>query len=96
MAEGTQRIALLLDPPHGEFARESYDRLRDVLGAAAVTEPDETGFFEADVEAPSFEAALERVWDAVAAAGADDHVFFAEHPDIPEHWRHRVGARPTR
>ena len=28
----------------------------------------------------------------VAAAGADDHVAFLEHPALPEHWRHRAKA----
>src|ERR671929_63260 len=38
---------------------------------------------------------LNRVWDAVAASGADDHIAFLEHPSLPEHWRHRAaGAQP--
>jgi hypothetical protein len=34
------------------------------------------------------------VWNAVAASGTDDHVVFLEHPDLPEHWRHR--SQPPR
>ena len=30
--------------------------------------------------------------DAVAAAGADDHIAFLEHPSLPEHWRRRAQA----
>ena len=36
----------------------------------------------------------ERVWDAVAASGTDDHVVFLEHPELPEHWR-RFSGRPA-
>jgi hypothetical protein len=56
-------------------------------------DPD-TGFFDVTVEAEGFDAALDRAWDAVAAAGADDHVAFAEHPDLPDHFR--VRSRPAR
>jgi hypothetical protein len=48
-----------------------------------------TGIFEIALEAADREAALGRIWDAVAAAGADDHIAFAEHSDRPEHWRDR-------
>ena len=58
-----------------------------------MTEPDELGVFEIRLEAEDRERALNRVWDAVAAAGADDHMVFLEHPDLPEHWRAR-SARP--
>jgi hypothetical protein len=37
---------------------------------------------------------LQRVWDAVAASGTDDHIAFLEHPDLPEHWLHR-SRRPA-
>jgi hypothetical protein len=40
----------------------------------------------------SEEQALQRVWDAIAAAGADDHIVFAEHPELPEHRRVRSSA----
>ncbi len=35
----------------------------------------------------SFDDALTEVWNAIAAAGADDALAFAEHPNLPEHWR---------
>ena len=92
--EQTHRVALLLEPARGEHSAAVLERVRSALGDGRLTDPDEAGLLEAEVPAPSFEAALERVWDAVAAAGADDHVRFAEHPGIPEHWRHRVAARP--
>ncbi len=78
---------------HGARAEQARRALAEALPDATFTEPDETGFFEASVEADSYEAALQRAWDAVAAAGADDHVLLAEHPSVPEHWRHRT-ARP--
>jgi hypothetical protein len=85
---------VLLD--RGPAAEDARRRLAEALGdAASVGEVDhDTGFFDVTVDAPSFDAALDRVWDAVAAAGADDHIAFAEHPDLPEHWRPRT--RPAR
>jgi hypothetical protein len=88
-----QRVGMLYDvqAPH---LPDDLERLRQALpDGATMGERDELGFFDITVEAPSFEAALGVVWDAIAAAGADDVVRFAEHPEIPEHWRHRT-ARP--
>jgi hypothetical protein len=77
---------------HGEEARS---RFVAALDGAAASEPDETGVFEVSIECASQEDALNRVWDAVAASGADDHIAFVEHPSLPEHWRHRAaGAQP--
>jgi hypothetical protein len=83
---------LLLHPgtPRDDEARE---QLADALpDDAEVGEPDVVGVFEVEVEADDLEEALPTVWDAVAASGADDHVVFLEHPDLPEHWRHRSGS----
>jgi hypothetical protein len=81
--------------PQAPHLPDDLDRLRQALGDdATVGERDELGFFEITLDAPSFDDALARVWDAVALAGADDVVRFAEHPDIPEHWRHVTSARP--
>ena len=55
-----------------------------------VTEPDEVGAFEVEVEAADQEDALTQIWDAVAASGTDDHIVFLEHPALPEHWRRRA------
>ncbi len=79
----------LLD--RGLHAREAMERLRDILDCHC-DEPDGSGIFAVHVEADSFEEALNRAWDAMAAAGADDHVVFIEHPDIPEHWKARTDA----
>jgi hypothetical protein len=81
---------VLLD--RGAKCDEARARLAAALGAP-VTEPDETGAFEVSIECESQEVALNRVWDAVAASGADDHIAFLEHPSLPEHWRH-VGHGP--
>jgi hypothetical protein len=75
-----------------ERAEAARADLASVLPGADVTEPDADGTFEIAVEAPSREAALKAVWDAVAASGADEHIVFAEHPDVPEHWRVRGDA----
>jgi hypothetical protein len=50
------------------------------------------GVFEVTLEAEDFEDALQRVWDAVAASGTDNHLLFLEHPDLPEHWREHSGT----
>jgi hypothetical protein len=88
MAERYSIGLVLLD--RGAKCEEARSRLAAALDGSRVTEPDETGAFEVSVECESQEAALNRVWDAVAASGADDHVAFLEHPSLPEHWRHRA------
>ena len=63
---------------------------------ATVTDPDEDGTFEIELEAADEEEAVHRVWNALAASGADDHLVILEHRDIPGHWRRRPqkGRRP--
>ncbi len=80
---------------HDESPRdlEAREQLASVLPDATITEPDEVGVFEIELDADGQEQALQRVWDAVAASGTDDHIAFLEHPDLPEHWRHR--SRPS-
>jgi hypothetical protein len=56
---------------------------------AAVSDTDETGTFEVELDADDQEQALSIVWDAMAACGGDDQLIFAEHPDLPGHWRPR-------
>jgi hypothetical protein len=79
---------VLLD--RGAKSAEAQSRFAAALDGARVSEPDETGAFEVAIECKSQEAALDRVWDAVAASGADDHIAFLEHPSLPEHWRHKA------
>jgi hypothetical protein len=83
---------VLLD--RGVHADKACRALAAALADAAVSAPDDLGVFEVVFEDGSRtqEAALEQVWDAVASAGADDHVAFLEHPALPEHWRHRAKA----
>jgi len=83
---------VLLD--RGALSDGARRRLEEAVDQGTATEPDETGAFEVSLEADSQDDALQRVWDAVAASGADDHVAFLEHPALPEHWRHRAQARP--
>jgi hypothetical protein len=89
-----QEVGLILLDPRSVRGREGRERLAGVLGEDSLDEPDETGVFEARVDAPDRESALQRVWDAIAEAGADDHIAFVEHPELPQHWRHRA-ASPT-
>jgi hypothetical protein len=73
--------------------REAREQLAAALPEGEVGPPDEIGVFEVTLDAEDREDALQRVWDAVAASGTDDHIVFLEHPDLPEHWR-RVSGRP--
>lgn len=75
----------------GTPCADARKRFADQLGIA-VPEPDDVGIFEVQVEAADFDGALQKAWDAMAAAGADDHLAFAEHPDVPEHWKARDGG----
>jgi len=76
----------------GVRADRALAELDVALPDGRVEPPDELGVFEVVLEAADQEAALRRVWDAVAAAGADEHVVFMEHPGLPEHWRARAGS----
>jgi hypothetical protein len=87
-----QTIEMLL--LHGGTPRdlEARDRLAAALPGAVIGEPDEIGVFDIALEADDLDGALQRVWDAVAASGTDDHVLFLEHPELPEHWRPRSAS----
>ena len=74
--------------------QEARQELGAALPGAKVTKPDELGVFEVHVDAEDYEQALQKVWDAVAKSGTDDHIVFLEHPELPEHWRPRSG-RPA-
>jgi hypothetical protein len=86
-----QTVAMLMLHLGTPRDREAREQLAAALSDAEVGEPDELGVFEVEVDAEDLEAALQRVWDGVAASGTDDHIVFLEHPDLPEHWRPRSG-----
>lgn len=87
------RHVIAMHIPHpSERADRAHADLARVLPDADVGAPDDTGSFEIALEAPDQEAALRRVWDAVAAAGADEQIVFMEHPDVPQHWRSRAAG----
>jgi hypothetical protein len=71
--------------------RDARGELAAALPGAEVSEPDDLGAFEVTLDAEDQEDALTRVWDAVATSGTDDHIVFLEHPELPDHWRHRSG-----
>ena len=80
---------------HGGTAKdlECRERLAEALpDDAEVSEPDELGVFEIELDAEDREDSLTKVWNAVAASGTDDHILFLEHPDLPEHWRPKSGS----
>jgi hypothetical protein len=56
---------------------------------AVVSDTDETGTFEVEIDAEDREDALHTVWNAMASCGGDDMLIFAEHADVPEHWKAR-------
>ena len=74
------RVGMLL--MHGGTAKdlECRERLAEVLpDDAEVSEPDDLGVFEIELDADDQEDALRKVWDGVAASGTDDHILFLEH-----------------
>ena len=85
------KVGMLLLHPGTPRDAQAREQLAAVLPGADVGTPDELGVFEITVEADDLEQALQRVWDAVAASGTDDHIVFLEHPELPEHWRRRSG-----
>ncbi len=73
--------------------QESRERLAEALPKGAeVSEPDEIGVFEVELDADDREDSLIKVWNAVAASGTDDHIVFLEHPDLPDHWHSKSGT----
>jgi hypothetical protein len=83
-------VKLVVDHSAADPPSHALHDLAAALGEdATVGEPDEAGVIELTVEAEDFEAAVKRVFDAMAASGADDHFEIAEHPEIPGHWRPR-------
>jgi hypothetical protein len=79
MSEQIVKLAVMQDAtdPYDHALRE----LRGALGEGATLDgPDDEGVVEVTLEAGDEQEALQRVIDAIAAAGADDHFEIAEHP----------------
>ena len=77
-----RHVILMERTARGPGAQEAIARLAQQLSGAVFNDIDEaTGVFEIALDAPDREAALQRVVDAMAAAGADDHLLLAENPD---------------
>jgi hypothetical protein len=85
------RIAMLMLHSGSPRDQEAREQLRADLPDAEVGPADDIGVFQITLAAHDQEQALERVWDAVAASGTDDHIVFLEHPELPDHWRVRSG-----
>ncbi len=84
-----QVVTLVVDQP-GKAAHAARERLAEQLPGARVGSPEaDTGVFDVTLDADDRDTALNRVWNALAAAAADDELVFLEHPDIPDHWRSR-------
>jgi hypothetical protein len=84
---GVDKVGLRL-LGRGPHPREVWQRFVDAFPEGTVGEPDDVGAFEVEIEAGDHLQAIQRARDAIAAAGADDHIAFAEHPNVPEHWRY--------
>jgi hypothetical protein len=87
-------VAMLLLHEGSPRDQDARGRLAAALHGASVGPADEEGVFEVVIEAADREQAFERVWDAVAASGTDDHIAFLEHPEVPDYWRSR--AQPAK
>jgi hypothetical protein len=87
-------ISMVMLHPGTPRDREAREQLATVLSGAEISEADDIGVFEITLEADDQEQALERVWDAVAATGTDDHIVFLEHAELPEHW-HRFSGQSS-
>jgi hypothetical protein len=87
-----QKVALYHLHQDGPAVRKYLELLGQALPGSRISGPDDQGFVEVELDAGDQEDALQQVWDGIAAAGADDHLVIAEHPDLPEHWRRRAGG----
>jgi hypothetical protein len=86
-------IILVVDERADDPVDHALHDLEQALGEGAeVSGPDEDGAVEVTLAAADRDAAVKQVFDAVAAAGADDHFEIAEHPDTPGHWRRADGT----
>jgi len=87
----SERFTVSMLMIHGDTPRDRQTREQLVAAlpdGAQADPPDELGVFDVHVDADDLEGALHTIWNVVAAAGADDHIVFLEHPELPQHWRH--------
>jgi len=77
MSEQTVKLALREATDPYEHA---LDGLRATLNEAEIEGPDGAGVINVTLDADDEDAAIQRVIDGIAAAGADDHFEIAEHP----------------
>lgn len=87
--DGRQVIAMHAFDLPAAHEHAITDLAKALPGAELTPVEEETGFFDVRIEASDRESALQRVFDALARSGAEDHLVIAEHPDTPEHWRKR-------
>jgi hypothetical protein len=73
-------VGLVAEHTNTPRDQEAREQLADVLGDGefAPIDPD-TGVFEVELEADTQDSATQRVIDAIAEAGVDDHIRLAEH-----------------
>jgi hypothetical protein len=78
MSDQTVKLAIRQDAV--DPYEHALEGLRDALGKAQLDGPDDDGVIEVTLDADDEDAAIQRVIDGIAAAGADDHFEIAEHP----------------
>jgi hypothetical protein len=81
--------------PRGETKnKRSHGQIAAWMGEnATVTEPDENGIFEIEMETADMEEAIQHAWNAVGGSGTGDHVMLLATDDLPESWQVHA-ARP--
>jgi hypothetical protein len=79
--------------PRGETKnKRSHGQIAAWMGENSnVTEPDETGVFQIELDSPDIGAAIQHAWNAVGGSGTGDHVMLLATDDLPEEWQDMAG-----
>ena len=79
-AMSDQTVKLAVRQHATDRYEHALENLREAMRDAVITGPDDAGLIEVRLDAEDADAAIQRVIDGIAAAGADDHFEIAEHP----------------
>jgi hypothetical protein len=82
--------------PRGEVKNQrSFSSIVQWMGqAATVSEPDESGVFQIELDAGDEEEALTHAWNAVGGSGTGDHVFLLLTDELPDSWQVKARKPP--
>jgi|GEM_PF-4213405 len=83
--------------PRGEVKNQrSFGSIVEWMGQmATVTDPDESGVFQIELEADDLESAITHAWNSVGGSGTGDHVFLLQTDDLPQSW-HVKSRKPPK